>query len=49
MSESHQLEVDAKKKVAQALRDRVPFHSGICTVPDYQLSLYYSQDDTTHR
>ncbi|KIJ19142.1 hypothetical protein PAXINDRAFT_128457, partial [Paxillus involutus ATCC 200175] len=49
MSESHQLEVDAKKKVAQALRDRAPFHSGICTVPDYQLSLYYSQDDTTHR
>ncbi|KIJ14966.1 hypothetical protein PAXINDRAFT_12235 [Paxillus involutus ATCC 200175] len=36
-------------KVAQALRNRTPFHSGICTVPDHQLSLYYSQGGITHR
>ncbi|KAF8840622.1 hypothetical protein BDN67DRAFT_990258 [Paxillus ammoniavirescens] len=32
-----------------ALTDRVPFHSGICKVPDRQLMLYYSQDDIHRR
>ena len=30
-----------------ALRERDPFYCGICALPDYQQSLYYTHGDIT--
>ncbi|KAF8547430.1 hypothetical protein OG21DRAFT_1450308 [Imleria badia] len=35
--------------VQTALRNRDPFYSGICTIPDYQRLLYYAHDDHLRR
>ncbi|KAF9235657.1 hypothetical protein BU15DRAFT_77778 [Melanogaster broomeanus] len=46
-SPSPDSKVDASSRAFAA---RIPFHSGICTVPDHQLFLYYtSQDETIRR
>ena len=37
---------DAKVIALQtALRDRDPFYSGMCAIPDYQCPLYYTDGD----